>query len=437
MAVDLSLFPASEAPDCYGPQPLAWSAEEATEDDPQARFGFITAEVIDGVLTIRGDAGDNYLQLYGPSPSLAAEWSMLEQLRTTYSITTYNTGIVGVAAFNITTYVSFQYVTAIDIDLGGGHDFIRILNSLAAPLTLRTGDGDDEILIRGHEAYAGMAGFYSFSGPAESLPMQGNLLIDTGAGNDELKIDAVIEGNATILMGDGDDSLIKLVETAQFGQGQYFGKFQATGQVTVDLGADQDIELIPANWRDDLELVDKVTRYGDGVNAALDFYRGLVERGEATSGVRQSLIIPGIAGAGRVDAEGRLEVVFNFTPGFERVIDRLQSRGVILEAYSINRGVGRALIREEDLKLFANLPGLSYLSLRIYPLTGEAWLVSPESANLWDFVLPGSSTAEVVVAAPSAPIYGPPRLEDVAANPNLSLLDSYFSRRRIGPQLLQ
>lgn len=412
----------------YGPQRPAISVGESTAELP-----VIIAVMIDGVLTIRGDAADSYLEISGPrSDVISSQPGGHER----YALYAHGSRIADWPSYNGYSSAIFENVTAIDIDLGDGDDELRIRDSLTVPLTLRTGAGDDQILIRGNEGSSVAVGFNYYSSSPSSLPMQGDLFIDTGDGNDQLTIDAEVKGNATVLMGDGDDFFTKLIDESPFSQGQYIGVFSASGNLTVDLGAGQDIENIPADWRDDPQLAFRLNRQQD-VLLALDLYRGLVERGEATPGTEQLIELPGYQSSVRVDAAGRLEVNFSFTPGYERVIDRLRARGVVLEAYTFKYGGGRALIREVDLKLFANLPGLGYLTARsYYPAAEPSIVLTGFDANPYDFVLPGTTTAEEVANIPPSRDFGPPRLEDVPDNANQTLEESYYRNRPMGPQLL-
>ncbi|MCA9200368.1 MAG: calcium-binding protein, partial [Planctomycetales bacterium] len=85
----------------------------------------------------------------------------------------------------------FHGVTRIVADGGSGHDSIRVLPGMAAPATIRGGDGDDIL------TYAG-------TGNAELAGGRGNDFITSGSGNDQISGDA---GDDTLDGGSGRDRL--------------------------------------------------------------------------------------------------------------------------------------------------------------------------------------------------------------------------------------
>jgi hypothetical protein len=474
----LDLQPASTAPGFCGPLPLVPdvvatgpAAPTPTRTIGRTDFGHgnITAELIGGVLTIRGDSAGNRFSIYGFAVGdgiwhLNSNRYFEQQLAAdqTISVVPRNTLINGQWLTGATQALSFTGVTAIDIDLGDGDDLVEIWAIKTPQLTIRTGNGNDEVILRGlmpaRMAYTDVWLEYpAIDGPRgdmyaspQPLHVEGDLFIDTGAGNDRLSPFAAVDGDATVQMGDGDDSYIEV--PYQLNQvfvqpdpvtGQYpppervIGKLTATGDVSIDLEPDQDVENIPDNWQDDSHLVSHI----QNVPRVLDYYQGMVERGEATPGVAQVFTPPFPDSLAAVDAQGRLEIEFGFTQGFGRVIERLLARGVTIDAYSIARGIARAVVREDDLKLFANLPGLGYFHTRI---PGYREVLAPE----WDFVRPGSSTAaednlaendenESNSTVTTGPTFGPAPWQDaLAATEGLSLHDWYYGTEEMGPKPL-
>lgn len=476
----LDLQPASAEPGFCGPMPLepdivATGPVTPTPTRTIGRLdigqGNITAELIDGVLTIRGDGAGNHFSIYGYAIGdgfwhLNSNRYFEQQLAAeqTIYVVPRRTLINGEWLTGATQALSFTGVTAIDIDLGDGNDWVEIWAIKVPQLTIRTGNGNDEVILKGmmpaRMAYTDvwleyppiegpMGGLYQAPQP---LHADGDLFIDTGAGNDRLSPFAAVDGDATVRMGSGDDSYIEVPYRLNqpFVQpdpvtGLYpppervIGKLTATGELSIDLEPDQDVENIPANWQDDPFLVSHI----QNVPRVLDYYQGMIERGEATPEVPQIFTPPFPDVAAAVDAEGRLEIEFGFTQGFVRVIERLQARGVTIDAYSIARGMARAVVREEDLKLFANLPGLGYFHTRV---PGYRQISDPE----WDYVRPGSSTAaetnmaendenESNSAVTTGPTFGPaPWQKGLADTRTLSLHDWYYSTQVfIGPKLLR
>jgi hypothetical protein len=407
--------------------------------DPYAQpgLGEITAEIVQGVLKIRGDAGRNFVTLH-------SSYISYNGIRINPGSQKYNGEYQQSPGFDHRK-LNFANVTAIDIDLGDGDDEVWITEEPTMPqLTIRTGDGNDKIVLKGILIGAITHVWPPNPNPFTPIPLRiaGDLFIDTGAGDDELYPWAYVEGDATIMMGDGDDSFIETSHDLhhvvihpgpRFEQLRHHGKLTASGEISIDLGAGQDVENIPADWRDDADLVNSA----NNVPGVLEFYRGMVDRGEDTPGVPQIIDPPTTIFSAKVDAEGRLEIDFLFEPGFGRVIDRLKARGVLLDAYSVASGRGRALVREEDLKLFANLPGRWHLSAHPYPRSGDSSNFYLEYAIDWDYIRPGSSTeAEAREAAANLPpAFGPPRPTD-APRQNDSLLDSYYRGKSLGPQRL-
>src|SRR5262249_23230597 len=134
---------------CLEPKPIGPArADKVAVSAPEAPsgssgnvmlVGAITVDQIDGVITIRGDAGKNYVTIYGSSiSSLVDQWGRMSTRITIDS-----------AGASRTWY--FNNYTGIDIDLGGGDDYLKIEGGLNSGLTIRGGDGNDEIVLLGNE----------------------------------------------------------------------------------------------------------------------------------------------------------------------------------------------------------------------------------------------------------------------------------------------
>ena len=405
--------------------------------DPTLNYGMgnITAEVVDGVLKIRGDAGRNIFSIFAVSgEGVSFFTNSLLNGESTFAI-----------GFDVRK-LRFNNVTAIDIDLGDNDDGLEVTETLLPKLTVRMGDGNDRIALKGIvPSILGMTMSWPVGGVLWSTPqvlkIQGDLDVDMGPGDDEFSAWADVAGDATILMGDGDDSYLEKLYPLQSGvsfdsvtsqpiaQPQFAGKLTASGTVRVDLGAGQDVDNIPTKWWENKRLSAAL----QDVPRLLTYYQEVVARGELTPGVPQVIMPPWSDAPVRFDAEGRLEVEIFFEPGYGHVIERLQARGVILDAYSVISGRARAAISEDDLVLFGNLPGWEQLFPRYS--THNVVYTGHSLPAVWDNVRPGSFTAAEVGAVVTGPElvlpFGPLRPSEV--QPKNSLRDSYYGDLNFDP----
>lgn len=419
-------------------------------------YSNMTVEVVEGVLRIRGDFGRNYFRMFGGDGS--------------YRIEPYLTKINGQVWTAEHGPFHFSGITGgIDIDLGAGDDELTFEVTSTPGLTIRMGTGNDKVTLRGPDnrqfrspSYGGeVMGMALIAVPVEAIPLAitGNVFIDTGAGDDWIAGYAKATGDVTVQMGDGDDNFVEGPLENEFWRPRTSRAITADGVRTIDLGAGQDVDNIPDNIDYDFELWGKMSWVG----AFFPYYRGLVERGENTPGVPQLVRYIPYDNPVRVDGEGRVEVEILFTAGLGRVVDRLIARGVTIDAYTVLGGGARARISEQDLRLFANLPGL----MRIQPVTYVREELRPPMFRWelpWDYVRPGSVPAEeearwgprtpvtnppdpplpeptpptnpgIVIIAIN-PLIGPARFEEIQSEINVSLLHSYYGVKLIGPRSL-
>ena len=401
------------APQEIGPSraKVVYVADSAGEETfLSAGSSAITIESSKGVLTIRGDAGNNGFTIYGV-PSIAG--ATASHLSSVSIMLHYGTRVSNDTRFNPNLY--FPNVREIVIDLGDGNDVVRIEGAVKGPLTINTGAGNDEVKLLGNETSVAIVGWTSYYTPPAPLAVSGDLNIDTGAGDDRLAPFVNVEGDTNVQMGDGDDVYIELPYPTYMDNGEVIGKATATGAISIDLGADQDIENIPENWQDDPALASKIS----AILPLFDYYQGMLDRGEAQPG-QEAYFRPTLEeNWAHVDAQGKLDVYFSFAPGFAPVVERLIARGVQVGEHWLSSGSGWAQIGVNDLRLLANLPGLEH--------------IFPRAA-----VPPGSPPAEVIsgpVQTPTHPAFGPIRVTD--APQNTSLRESYYGENFVfGPQRL-
>lgn len=358
--------------------------------------GNVTVEVIQGVLTIRGDAKANKIQIVPEGTSAGFT------IQSPYQYSKIN----GEWMLDIHRRPHFTGVTSIDIDLGDGDDEVTIFgsNTVLPGLSIRTGNGSDYIRLGGNNDDAFGAVIEQWIQFGESQAINGDVFIDTGTGDDLFLPFAHVAGDVNVQMGAGNDSQIALTYNAQLDPesgmsvyAPYHAIFTAEGAFVVDLGGDQDLETLPLDWRSDLNLVAKID------------YEPQVWPQISTKPV---------------------EIEFSFLAGDQHLIERLQARGLQIDAYTVAGGLGRAKIRDlDDFRLFANLPSLARIQMAG---TRPAGVVNYP----WDY----ERTSELIVPGPAVtgPIQGPPRLEDVpvrgANDPPQSLLESYYGAWVFGPR---
>lgn len=379
--------------------------------------------VEDGVLRIRGDAWANNFRMFGGDG--------------TYRIEPYGTRVNG----QIWSDNGFKFTgvtNGIDIDLGDGNDEVTFEMTNAPGITIRTGAGKDRLNLHGPNTnqyrsppMIGDSQLRSiFPVPTEPVPLTitGDLFVDTGAGDDRFAGYANASGNVTIRMGDGDDSFIEGPLDYEFWRPATSRTVNGAGVRTIDLGAGQNVENIPDDISLDTELWSKMY----WLHSFFEYYRGMVERGENTPGVPQLVRYVPWDNPVHVDGEGRVEVEIQFTAGHGRVIDRLIARGVTIDAYTILGGGARAVIREQDIKLFANLPEL----IRVNPVTyihdGPRPVIFRWELP-WDYIRPGSvPEAEEIAWGPRPPVVTDPApVEPLPDNP--ILITPFYPLRVVGP----
>ena len=186
----------------------------------------VTAEVVDGTLYIRGgDQGD---------------WVRIESRGSqSFAVIARRTRpgsplLISLGGNEDATV--YDNVTAIVVDLGAGDDNVQVLSG-APRLSIDTGDGDDVIRLGGMSSDFWPPGIILHSIPFPmAATIHGDLTIDMGAGNDQLRPNARVEGDTVIRMGSGDDEIIETTNS-------YFGETPAPltteGSQLIDFGADE------------------------------------------------------------------------------------------------------------------------------------------------------------------------------------------------------
>ncbi|WP_254506878.1 hypothetical protein [Anatilimnocola floriformis] len=400
------LLPQDIGPERVGRVDAAAEEVVATAAAVQFPYADATVENINGVITIRGGSGNHWVSIYGSSVNYFI--NSLGAMPTTLQVR---------AGIDNNRVYYFDDYTAIDIDLGDGDDVVRVEGGLKAGLSIRTGGGNDEIVLLGNEESSVAVGFSIQEIPLRPLPVRGDLFIDTGDGDDQVSPYAKVSGDAHVQMGAGDDSYIEVPYRSK--NSFEIGRLAVAGKLTIDLGTDQDVDNIPADWRSDPAMTTRVLE----VLPILNYYQELLDRGEAQPGQALEFRVPGDSVRRRVDAQGRVEVALSYKPGMGQVIDRLIRRGVEVTWSSVKYGGGRAWIGMSDLNRLANLPGLNYLAPQGVYDNGTVFL-GPIDEDVVSVQLPTSN----------GPVFGPARITD--PQPGMTLEESYFrTGSTFGPQL--
>lgn len=369
--------------------------------------GNVTVEVIDGVLTIRGDAKTNKIEVIPSGAGFV--------VRSIYQYSLINGQL---AAHPPHSDPIFTGVTSIDIDLGDGDDEVTIAGNKPIPgLSIRTGNGDDYVRLGGNidDPFAAVSEQWIQFGYEQLI--NGNVVVDTGAGDDLFIPYAHVNGSVNVQLGAGNDSNIDLTYNAKLDPvtgysiyEPYLATFTADDGFVVELGTDQNLETVVDNWRSDHKLLGKI-----------DY---------------EPQVWPQIS----LDPT---EIDFSFLPGDEHFIERLQARGLEIDAYTVEGGLGRAKIHgADDFKVFTGLTSLARISMagrRNEGVVDFAWeFERPETTEP---IVPGPTPPETTSPDPgptTGPIQGPPRLEDIPLrgpnNPPESLFESYYRSKVFGPQ---
>ena len=316
--------------------------------------GNVTAEVIDGTLVIRGDGASNGIGVYeadGDSFYLESpnDQSTVNGLSTRRLSNLGETGAIKVLGVT----------RGIDIDMGDGDDWILVNGRALKDVKIITGAGDDSIRLGGWPLdLTPWMETWSIKYPRPAT-IDGNLYIDTGGGNDVLTPFANVNGDATIQMGEGDDSFLE--PTYSIYGSEIRERLLAEGTRLFDLGTGEQDAGWSADWRSNAALVPKVH---PDIVSALERYAAARQAGEIEPGEEWTWQQDDGDPAGRFTSDGRLQIEFTYFPGDTELIDRLQLRGLRVEHHSDGNGPAYASIRESDLALFGNLPTLGGLYLR-------------------------------------------------------------------------
>jgi hypothetical protein len=192
--------------------------------------GDVTVSVSGGDLVITGDADDNYLAVW--HDSIADEWVVEGGRRVDGGVPQIGTETTVNGQLTLQT---FSGVTgSLIIDLGDGNDQIEISEgTIAGDLVVGLGTGNNVLRLTGGNLPATI-GFElnqnTFTRGA--LSIGGDLSVTSDAGDDLIEIDAdvPVEGNVSIVTGDGDDQLVLLGS----------GTWAVTGNLVLDFGAGDD-----------------------------------------------------------------------------------------------------------------------------------------------------------------------------------------------------
>lgn len=154
---------------------VAFAALLAATAKAEAQQGSLSAELVDGVLTISGNSEDD------------ADHIMTALIEPTRVVVASESGFLarydGEAA---------AAITEVKFVLGAGPDTLWLFPGGFADINVDTGQGNDDILVE----YGGQTSHY------------GNVSINTGQGADRVRFKTVkIQGDTTIVTGQGNDRI--------------------------------------------------------------------------------------------------------------------------------------------------------------------------------------------------------------------------------------
>jgi len=209
--------------------------------------GNVTAEVIDGVLKVRGDSAGNQIEIYDYGNGTVSITGL-------NGTTTVNGQVTRPSACEVKFFSLSGVTDGIDIDTGDGDDIVWLKGRELPRVTIVTGDGNDQVSLGGLDPQYGCAQTNSIKFPVRA-GIFGNLLIDTGDGNDVVLPYAAVKGNAEIHTGLGADQIIQS-DLPSYGLVGVDGApivgradLQVVGTTIVDLGPDPagSGDVAPAN----------------------------------------------------------------------------------------------------------------------------------------------------------------------------------------------
>ncbi len=97
----------------------------------------------------------------------------------------------------------------LSIDTGAESAVVAVSSNVGGSVSVKTGDGDDTVTIASfqQDGWEGEEPEAAFPPEIPVDGIQGSLLVDTGAGNDQVRVLADVQGNVSIKTGAGDDDV--------------------------------------------------------------------------------------------------------------------------------------------------------------------------------------------------------------------------------------
>lgn len=318
---------------------------------PLAQAGNVTAEVIDGTLVVRGDSGNNEIIIEQLSEGRFAiqggAWTTINGRDTGWGAPYWLEGIPNPLESGP---IQIEGVTrGVSIEMGDGNDSVMLAGRSLPATEIETGAGNDSVsFYHGHLIVSPYVILASYWPPGPAM-IHGNLRVDTGSGDDFVSPFAEVQGDAAIRTGSGADRIVPYTDISQ--GTTILRKLEATGTVIIDLGFDEEDPGVPANWRDDPLLVERIDQH---VAAFFEDYRDPNKVPTGHNGLS-----PG--NWGNSSRMGRLLLEIRYDWGQSEVMDRLERRGVTLRRLD-KYGLAEAWVTESELALFSGLPGLQWVS---------------------------------------------------------------------------
>jgi hypothetical protein len=317
------------------------------------RDGNVTAEVVDGTLVVRGDDAGNQVLI----EAIGNDSFALQGIN---GWTTINGQVAWPSGLSGDHFVTISGVTGgLDIDLGDGDNVVRLYGALPS-VKIATGSGKDSIALADYCPLGTVIldSFY-IPGPAN---IQGGLVVDTGAGDDDISPYVNVSGDVSLQMGGGNDRVNEGVHETLDGPKGIEG-LKASGTVLIDLGPDQ------------LAPIDSDAR------AALDYARTLRESGGLSADITTIDYVGGLYAPISISPTGAVLMNAEFTPGRTSVVEELTARGFTLGRSFPDVGHAEVWVDESNVDLLAGIVDLWWITLPERLVTGDPIYSQPVATN--------------------------------------------------------
>jgi hypothetical protein len=346
---------------------------------PISEGGNVTAEVIDGMLFVRGDSAGNQIEIFYQGNGNVVLHGFNGQTRVNGQNTQPSGCNVKVVALNGVT-------RGIQIDMSEGDDIVWLKGRALPDVTIATGNGDDYVALGGFVPQYGCVITHSikFPGPAVIL---GNVSIDTGDGDDLVHPFAVVKGNAEIRTGRGADQVVE--PDAVVIDSPIHQDLQVVGTTLVDLGPGRagNGDSAPANLGRFLTGTSIRALGGNVISWDQPWYPKfdikVLDSFMILDGARSRVVAH--AGGGHfkfadidvlgwpeplLRSDGTILLDISYSPTDPAFVDRLGAIGITPYATDEAGGHVSAWINVQQLHALRDMEGLERVSLQLSALVG-------------------------------------------------------------------